>query len=145
MTLVFCIDKFGGLLFNHRRPARDAKQIENLLKIRGNRRIVAEPYSEDLLGDAENVIYTDDVFGVLEKDDIFFSESPKINEYFNLFDEIIVYRWNFPYPFDVTFDVDLPESGYRRFSSVRFKGDFHPKITRDIFRKHEETKDGCQL
>lgn len=130
MILVVCVDDNNGIMFNKRRVSKDALLIERLMEIIGNNKLYVSNYSKDLFNNYKNVI-TD--YNLLGENDYYFLEDEEIKE--NVFDKIIIYKWNRKYPADTYFEYSL--KNYNLISSHDFKGNSHEKITEHIYTKEK--------
>ena len=136
MKLVVAVDDRGGMAFNNRRVSRDKLLVGDLAKYIKDSTLYIEPYSEELFaGEDINVILSSDPLKFAEDEDFVFVERYDITPYLNLACEIIVYKWNRRYPFDLAMK-EMPDTcGFKLDSVCEFKGNSHEKITREIYKR----------
>lgn len=133
MRLIVCIDDNNGMLFNKRRQSRDEKVIENIISTIDKDKIFMNEYSGklfDSLSDKINVVEAP--FSEASSSDFVFAENLDLNLAKDI-DEIIIYKWNRSYPFDVKFTIDLSE--YKKTLEEEFVGKSHEKITKEVYHK----------
>lgn len=135
MTLYFCLDDRGGMLFNHRRQSRDAAVLEDV-RSRIDGEFWIDPISAKLM-DMAQIPY---IFAPEEITDPipnvhFFVESRKPGDWVLLADTVVCYRWNRHYPGDLFFDMDLKEKGFFLYEIMDFPGKSHETITREVYVK----------
>ncbi len=136
MKLVICIDDRGGMLFNKRRVSRDKLMISNLAEYIGDGTLFIEPYSEELFSDESlNIILSDNPLNFAEEGDFVFLERQEPRPYAEKASELVIYKWNRRYPFDMRLDFSPEELGFKLASAFEFKGNAHEKITREVYRK----------
>jgi hypothetical protein len=49
--------------------------------------------------------------------------------------EVVIYKWNRRYPFDVKMEKLPTELGFKLESVYEFKGNAHDKITREVYKR----------
>lgn len=122
------------MMFNRRRVSRDKLLIENLAELVGDAVLYVEPYSAELFSDVSlNVICTDAPMRAAEADDYVFVETFSPKPYLAAAHELVVYKWNRRYPYDVSMGFEPAAEGFRLAESVDFVGNSHDKITREIY------------
>ena len=135
MTLYFCLDDRGGMLFNHRRQSRDAAVLEDIRShITGD--LWVDPMSAKLMERAQ-IPYTyapEEITEPLENIH-FFVEARQPGDWIGLADAVVLYRWNRHYPGDLYFDADLTAMGFVLQETVDFPGKSHENITREVYVK----------
>lgn len=135
MTLYFCLDDRGGMLFNHRRQSRDAAVLEDI-RSRLEGELVIDPISQRLMERAEMPYcyalpeITGDMAGCH-----FFVEDRIPGDWVGLASTVVLYRWNRHYPADQYFDIDLNALGFTLQETVDFPGKSHENITREVYVK----------
>lgn len=133
MKIAICVDKRGGVMFNHRRVSQDSALRNKLMELIGDHRLFMSTYSVKQF-EPDPRIYASDVF--LEEasdEDICFIEDTD----FNIDDvsEVYLFQWNRDYPADVHFRFDPKTQGFKRIKKEDFKGSSHSKITLELFRR----------
>ena len=135
MTLYFCLDDRGGMLFNHRRQSRDGAVLEDIRGL-ATGELWIDPMSRKLL-DRAGIPCTEvpeDLPEDLEGRH-YFVESRPAGEWISLAERVVIYRWNRHYPGDQYFDVDLSALGFALAETTEFPGSSHEKITREVYVK----------
>ena len=136
MKLVFCVDDRGGMLFNKRRVSRDKLMVSDLAEYIGNDALYLTPYSEELfLEQSLNIIVSENALKFAEDDDFVFVETEEPSAYMAAAKEIIIYKWNRRYPFDLALKASPLEFGFKLESVCEFRGNAHDKITREVYKK----------
>lgn len=136
MKVIVCLDDNGGMTFNHRRQSRDRVLCADVVKMAEGTRIFLSPYSAPLFAEAEADIVCDGNFlDIADGDSFCFVEDRALAPYADGIDEIVIYRWNRRYPFDVRFDLDPKGLGLALCHTSEFEGYSHEKITKEIYRK----------
>ena len=134
MRIIVCIDKKNGMMFNHRRQSRDKAQIADMARLLGGAPLRIAPYSEKLLSDSGIVLaVSEDPLADAGSDDWCFIEDRSVASCADRVTEAVLYHWNRDYPGDLFFDLDL--SGFKKKQTVKFPGNSHEKITKEVWRK----------
>lgn len=127
-TLIVCCENRGGMMFNHRRLSMDTLLNKKLIqRFKGTPFYIAE-YSKSLF--PKGIVFKD-----FENEGVYFIEDPDLIplNYEELFDSVIVVRWNRDYPFDKMLSLNL--NYYSLRSSIEFKGHSHDTITMNFYKK----------
>ena len=136
MKLVIAIDDRGGMAFNKRRVSRDKLMVSDFAEYAADATVYMEPYSEELFAEANlNIILSENPLKFAEAGDFVFVERFDPLPVAELSDEIVIYKWNRRYPFDVNMDFIPEKLGFKLFSVYEFKGNAHDKITREVYKK----------
>lgn len=136
MKLIVCLDDNGGMMFNNRRQSRDRILIEDIIRMTNGSRLYIAEYSKILFeGNDANILIDDCMLDVACEGDFCFVENKPLSDRANEAEEIIIYRWNRRYPYDLVFDVDLEKEGFALIASYEFAGYSHEKITKEIYRR----------
>lgn len=136
MKAVICIDDRGGMVFNKRRVSRDKLMISDLCEYIGNETLFITPYSEELFSEQSlNIIVSENALEFAEEDDFVFVEREKPEPYMAAAKEVVIYKWNRRYPFDMAMTKAPTELGFKLFSVFEFQGNAHDKITREVYKK----------
>ena len=128
MTIILCLDNKNGISFNNRRHSKDKILIEDVIKhdnicIRENSKILFSNHQVRIINNISD----------LPADAVYFHEITNPENIIDLFDTIIIYRWNRHYPSDIQFNfkTDL----YKKILEEDFIGSSHDKITKEIWRR----------
>lgn len=132
MTLFLTVDNAFGIAFNHRRQSRDGVLISDLLSS-AEGMIKMTGYSSKLFSNAQNIIVCDDIFAECKCDA--FCECIDASPCFDMFDRIVVYKWNRDYPHDITLSKTPAECGFRLCDTYDFVGSSHDNITKEVWCK----------
>lgn len=136
MKLFICLDDNNGMLFNNRRQSRDSKVCEDAISHMGNHTLFIHSFSKFLFADyAEKVSMDDNFLQKASSEDGCFVEHLDITPYLDSCNEVIVYKWNRDYPFDMQFTTNLSDQGFSLSGSSDFVGSSHDKITKEIWTK----------
>lgn len=133
MTVIVCLDRSNGMMFNHRRQSRDANVISDILQTASEKTLFMDPYSVPLFSTAERDIgVCEDFLDKAGVDDFCFIENASVAAYKEKITRLIVYKWNRDYPADFFFDIDYAKN-FRLVSTVDFEGTSHDRITKEIY------------
>ena len=136
MKLIICIDDRGGMAFNKRRVGRDREMILDACEYIGDDTLFLESYSEELFAECGlNIIVSDNSLKFAEDDDFVFLERIEPSAYMAAAREIVIYKWNRRYPFDVAMEKMPEDFGFKLESVFEFKGNAHEKITREVYKR----------
>ena len=135
MKVILCLDDRGGMMFNHRRQSRDREVIGNILDMVGDGVLWMAPYSRMLFSESAALRVEENFLNLAEASDWCFVEDRALLPYRDRIEEMILYRWNRTYPFDVKLDLDPIAHGFLLCESVEFAGYSHETITKEIYRK----------
>ena len=135
MTLYFCLDDRGGMLFNHRRQSRDAAVLEDIRsRVTGD--LLVDPFSAKLMERAQiPFAYAPEEITESIADGHFLVEARQPGQWVNFADTVVLYRWNRHYPADLYFDIDLTAMGFVLQETMDFPGKSHENITREVYVK----------
>lgn len=131
MTIFFCLDNNGGMMFNGRRQSRDALVTEDIIKTAENGVLNIDKYSETLFKAYPDKTKTVDNF----ESGFCFIENKDVSAYLHLAEKLVIYRWNRDYPSDMLFTADISTLGFTLFEKTDFKGNSHESITKEIYIK----------
>lgn len=136
MKLIVCIDDRGGMVFNKRRVSRDKLMISDLSEYVADAVLYVDPYSVELFSEADlNMIVSEKPLRFAEEDDFVFIEREEPSAYMACANEVVIYKWNRRYPFDIKMETTPIELGFKLESVYEFKGNAHDKITREVYKK----------
>lgn len=143
MTLFLCLDDNNGMAFNKRRQSRDSVVTSDIVNECNGGTLYIAPYSKRLLDGKKPEIYIgDDFLEKADKEDFCFTETVPVSDKLGKADKIIIYRWNRDYPYDLTFDCDLPLCGFELSDTNEFAGSSHDCITKEIWVKTDREVNG---
>lgn len=136
MTLICCVDDNMGMTFNKRRQSRDIEVTNSVINLAKNGKLFINPYSKKLFEEAGFIdfIIQDDSSLDFPDNSYFFNETAAPSVFEKAADEIILFRWNRAYPWDIQFDINL-NSGWKLISSKEFAGKSHEKITMEVYKR----------
>ena len=136
MKVILCLDDRGGMMFNHRRQSRDREVIKDIWDMIGDQPLFMNSYSASLFSEKSDQLRIDENF--LEnagRNDWCFVEDRTLLPLEGRINEVVLYRWNRRYPFDMKTDIDPPSQGFSLCESMEFAGFSHEKITKEIYRR----------
>ncbi len=131
MTLILCVDKNFGLMFNKRRQSRDSIVIEDIIKnLQGEPLFVSE-YTAKLFDSAPFTLCQDftDIEGIC------FVEDKYDNSLLEKAEKVIIYNWGRAYPGDVTMNVAYLKSNFTLNEVATMAGTSHNEIIKEIYLK----------
>lgn len=131
MTVIVCVDKNLGMLFNSRRLSRDREVIDRIISICNGRLLRINHFSANLFGDY--ALVSESFLEEANFDDFCFVENVDLSGYSDKIDKIIIYNWNRSYPADLFLGVNLND--FTLVRSVEFAGNSHDRITESIYVK----------
>ena len=80
------------------------------------------------------ITVTDSFLDIAGVGDACFVENRPLAKYVDKIEELIIYRWNRVYPFDVGFDIDIAKTSLKLCETEELVGNSHEKITKEIYR-----------
>ncbi len=129
MTLILCVDKGFGLMFNNRRQSRDSAVITDIIdKLNGETLFVSE-YSAKLFGDFK-VSVTDSF-----TDGVCFVEDKYDSSLLQKAEKLVLYNWGRAYPSDVKTDIDYIRASFTLAESTAIVGTSHNEIVKEVYVK----------
>ena len=134
MKLIVCVEDRWGLLFNHRRVSRDRAVTDKILSLTAGSSLLMNEYSSGLFP-AGSLMKVDPCF--LEKaetGDCCFVETDDIRPFLSRVEELVLFRWNRKYPFDVSFPFEDCFGNWNLISREDFPGNSHEMITMEVYR-----------
>ena len=135
MFIIVCLDDRDGILFNGRRQSRDEVLCQRVLSISAHSKLWMNTYSTRLFDAAEkNICTSEDFLNQAQKGEYCFVENSDIAAHINEIEQVIVFRWNRTYPFDITFPFHLFPDQWNRTVVDSFPGKSHEKITMEVYR-----------
>lgn len=135
-TLALAVDTRGGMMFNHRRQARDAELVADAVGRFGGGGIFISPYSARLLEGYASVTVCDDPITDCTDSSLCFIESPALlHDVRESFSRIVIYCFGIPYPADEYLPLDLAALGYVRISRDKAATLLHPRLTREVYER----------
>ena len=136
MKIIITLDDRGGMAFNKRRQSRDIAVSADIEALVGENTLFIEPYSAELFSEASlNIILSQEPERLAEEDDYIFLETRSPEAAIAQANEIVIYKWNRRYPFDVSLNFSPEPLGFKLKSTHDFKGNSHEKITREVYVK----------
>ena len=133
MILIVCVDDDYGMAFNHRRQSSDRVVTSEILRISAGKILWVAPYTASLFPEAENISVDDSFMDKAQRGDVCFVERIPVEPWLNKAEQIIIFRWNRKYPFDVKFPYDLLKNQWVREETKEFTGSSHDKITMEVY------------
>ena len=134
MKLIVCLDNRDGMLFNGRRQSRDRAVCKDILEISGKAHVWMHIDSTKLFDIACDRICCYQVAPDLVPEDVYlFLEFDSVEQYMQMADTLIIYRWNRVYPSDVTFPNDYMNCSWNLKETYEFSGQSHSRVTREVY------------
>lgn len=134
MKLIVCLSEGNGMMFNHRRQSRDRVLIADMIRHVGDAPLWVSPYSAPLFGEDCPTLRIDPLpYKAAGENDYCFVEDTPLPIRLDGTNELIIYRWNRLYPWDVRFLSDT--SSFFLAESTEFVGSSHDNITKEIWKK----------
>ena len=127
MTIIVCVDKKNGMMFNKRRQSQDREVIKKMLEYSEGRILWMNSYSAQLFQKEQQkqIKVTEDFFN-LNEEDICFIENVNLDKYYEKIKKVILFRWKRIYPADVYFDFQL--NNFCLISTEMLEGASHKEI-----------------
>lgn len=133
MTLIFCTDKSGGMMFFGKRQSRDSTLTERIISLSAGKKLWASKYSAKLFSNACNLYTNNDCAIKASNDDFCFVEDMPYD--ISRAEKIIIFNWNRDYPANTFFDTDLEKEGFVPIFEENFEGTSHETITETIYER----------
>ena len=138
MKWIVCIGEEGGILFHNRRISRDLEVCKDILEhLPKGQKLWMHPDSAKLFAFCEDKRIAVDA-GFLQKasqGEYCFVENGAAAGDFCGVEEIIIYRWNRRYPWDVRFEETRCKKEFYLDFSTEFPGKSHEKITKEVYKR----------
>lgn len=128
MEFIICLDDNNGMLFNNRRQSRDSVLIADIISSLNGEKLNVFPFSRQLFSAYENNV---NIVSEISADGIYFIENIDLKPFWDITDEITVYRWNRIYPSDFVCDTGFLQFNVK--SQTEFQGSSHEKITKIVY------------
>ena len=126
MTLIFCIDDGGGMLFGGKRQSRDRVLNQYLLSRIGDAPLWVTPYSAALFPTGRSMEICDgEGYAFIEDSPYDLTQA----------EEVILCRWNRRYPGDTVFDETALKELFKKIHTEELEGSSHKKITIETYRR----------
>lgn len=126
MTLIFCIDDGGGMLFGGKRQSRDRVLNQYLLSRIGDAPLWVTPYSASLFPAGRSMENCGgEGYALIEDGPYDLTQA----------EEVILCRWNRRYPGDVFFDEPTLKAYFKKIATEELEGSSHKKITIETYRR----------
>lgn len=138
MIILLCLDDRNGMLFHNRRQSQDRFVRERILALCAGRKLWMNAYSYSLyagMGEEANIEVAEQFLEQAAEGEYCLVETEALQDWESKIEQIVVFRWNKSYPFDVSLDLDLTRWECKK--SVDFLGYSHDKITEETYCKKE--------
>lgn len=133
MKVIVCLDNHEGLLFNHRRQAKDRLVIADIIKEVGRKDLYLSPYSKNLfVKESLSLQVSADFLLKAGTNDYCFVEDQRLLPFKDSINTLIIYHWNRDYPSDFYLDYNAALRRPSTASSYDFPGYSHERITKEI-------------
>ena len=126
MTLIFCIDHGGGMLFCGKRQSRDRILNEYIQSLIGESPLWVTPYTAKLFPAGKPISDCNGEGYYFVEDGPFDLEQA---------DELILCHWNRRYPGDTFLDFSTVRADFRKINTEELAGSSHEKITIETYRR----------
>lgn len=133
MKIIVCIDEKNGLTFGGKRQSRDSVLIDDIISLTSGKLLIS-PFSSTLFS-GKGARIASSPLSCADEDEYVFVEDEDCAKYFDVADEVILYRWNRLYPSDLRLSALPDECGLSLSERVDFVGTSHKKITRERYVK----------
>lgn len=136
MNVIVCLDDNNGRLFNHRRQSRDRAVTADICSTAAGHPLYLSPYSAPLFEETDAALHLcDHPLAEAGEGDYCFDEQEPLSPHLPRMEQLIVYRWNRDYPYDVALDTEL--TAFTPVQTVEFAGYSHETITKTVYQKKE--------
>ena len=133
MNIIICVDNKNGYAFAGRRQSRDICQIDRMMQVVGQAKLLLNEYSYKLFQNPpHNVVLDEDFLNSASNGDYCFVENIDFSDIVDRIDKVIIYRWNRDYPSDKKIPQNLLENK-KLISVYDFCGNSHEKITQEVY------------
>ena len=133
MIPIVCVDNRMGMLFNNRRLSRDRLLTEWIINYAGCIKVWCNSFSKELFVNY-NVICDENFIYKAGEKEYCFIENIDISQMTDLYNEVIVCKWNRDYPSDVKFNLCNEEKNWDSMVIDEIIGSSHDKITIERWR-----------
>lgn len=126
MTLIFCVDESGGMLFCGKRQSRDRILNDYIQTLAGESPLWVTPYTAKLFPWGKPLSHCNGAGYYLVEDGAYDLETAEA---------IILCHWNRRYPGDVFLDLSAIKAAFRKEKTEELAGSSHEKITVETYRR----------
>ena len=126
MTLIFCVDESGGMLFCGKRQSRDRILNDYIQTLVGESPLWVTPYTAKLFPWGKPISDCNGEGYYFVEDGPFDLEQA---------DELILCHWNRRYPGDTFLDLSTVRADFRKINTEELAGSSHEKITIETYRR----------
>lgn len=140
MILIATVDDRNGLTFNGRRQSEDRVLREKILSLTKGRHLWMDNYTAKQFDVplAPQIVVNDNYMTKAAPGDYCFLERLPFSFCKGVIDEVILFRWNRRYPWDVCFPVTLEPPKWQLTSIEEFPGYSHEKITMEVWKREKD-------
>ena len=140
MRVIVTLDDANGMMFNNRRQSQDSTLRSDILAVTKDNKLWMNEYSAKQFGEdlPRHIIIDEDFINKATTDEDCFVENIELLLYEDEISKLVVYRWNRLYPADMYFDIELSNSKWSMEFTEEFEGNFHKKITKEVWIKNEK-------
>lgn len=133
MKLILFLEAQNGMLFNHRRLARDQIMYAQIIEQNAGTIWISD-FTADVFPEAPHIKISNNFFDVMQFDDVCIIEDVQVTDVLlSKFNQLTIYKWNRSYPSDLAFECPLDK--WKLISTCEFKGSSHDKITEENYEK----------
>lgn len=119
------------MIFNKRRQSKDKNVIADIIKTIEDKKIYVSEYSKPLFPANTTQPLTSSTIFYNTDNTYIFAEDILPENILSRTDNLIIYRWNTDYPYDIQFNYDL--SQFKLTASIELIGNSHKTITKEIY------------
>lgn len=122
------------MLFNNRRVSRDRTVTEKILSLTSGSELWRNSFSAGLFPEDAPVRVEEAFLELAQSQAYCFLENVDIRPYLPRVEELILFRWNRRYPFDVSFPFGECFGNWQLVSREDFPGNSHETVTMEVYR-----------
>lgn len=138
MIAIVAVDDNLGMMFNNRRQSKDVYLREHIIKMCENSTLWINDFTVKQFNTPlpSNIIVDNELMNNAGDDDYCFIENINLYDYKHKINQLIIFKWNTTYPYDVQLDIPLHE--WKLISTDEFQGFSHKLITKEVWIKDEK-------
>ena len=134
MKIIVCLEENNGISFNGRRLSADRMLCHRIQQITKDSKLWLHPRSQQLFDlTCAHICVDTDYCSKAQIGEYVFFENSEVNMFASSAEEILVFRWNRRYPFDMQFS-QVYLQGRELVFQEDFPGNSHEKITTEVYR-----------
>ena len=135
MRLIICVDDNGGMMFNKRRQSADCCVVDKICALAEGYGLRVNSYTKALFSNGEWIVTDEDCLHNATGQEYCFIENSDVSSVVETAEQIVLFRWNRKYPFDLRFPLEQLKDGWNLVHTEDFAGNSHKRITMEVYSR----------